>query len=210
MIPDVLLITDPGAPRGAVAPVVDALGAVGDRDRGRVWVQLRAKSASARDLVTLGRALLPAVRAAGGKLVVNGRVDVARAIGADGAHLPERGLAARDVRALLGPTAIVGRSCHDAEGLRRAARERVTYAVLGPIRAVPGKGSPLGLDGFGQLARGREVPILALGGITADDVAVLRAHGAAGVAVIRAIGHAEDPGAALRLFLTAIAREGQV
>lgn len=178
-----------------------------------VAVQLRAKSASARELYEAASALRPITRAAGALLLVNARLDVAIAAGADGVHLPERGLPPSAVRARM-PDAWVGVSCHDARGLARATAEGADYAVLGPIGPVPGKGAPLGVEGFRALLaraprtgapRGsRPLPVLALGGIGAGDAPALLEAGAHGVAVIRAVVGASDPAEALASMLRAL------
>jgi thiamine-phosphate pyrophosphorylase len=206
------LITDPEAPGGAVEPIARALGeAVRSRTathpRGGalpgVAVQLRAKTWPARALFEAGERLRAITREAGARLVINGRLDVALAVGADGVHLPEGGLPPAAVRALA-PDALVGASCHDARGLERAAREGADYAVLGPVGHVPGKSPPLGLEGFRALVAGARVPVLALGGVGAEDAPALLEAGAHGVAVIRAVARASDPAAALRALLTAL------
>ncbi len=202
--PRLLLITDPDAPGGLVAPIERALAGGAFPD---LAVQVRAKSASARALYEAAVALRRVTRDAGARLVVNGRVDVALAAEADGVHLPERGLPASAVRALM-PDALVGVSCHDAAGLVRAGAEGADYAVLGPIGPVPGKGPPLGIEGFRALvaARGPEgaLPVLALGGIVEGDVPALLEAGAHGIAVIRGVVRAPDPAAATRALIRAL------
>lgn len=188
----VLLITDP-----AFAVVEVTRAALCAVPEGAVAVMLRDKAASPRELAAQARALLPVCRARAAPLLVNDRCDVARAVGADGAHLPERGLTVADARAALGPAALIGASRHGP----RAAEESPDYVTLGPVGAVPGKGAPLGLDGFQAAAATWDAPVFALGGVTAADVPALRARGAAGVAVIRAVYAAPDPAAAIRALL---------
>ncbi|MBX3274467.1 MAG: thiamine phosphate synthase [Sandaracinaceae bacterium] len=191
----VLVITDPC---GAVLDTTRA--ALSAARPGEAALIVRDKGAGARELAALGRALLPLARAAGAPLLVNDRCDVARAIGADGAHLPERGLRVADARAVLGPGALVGVSRHGPP--REDEREDPPdYVTLGPVGPVEGKGSPLGLDGFAEAARAWPVPVYALGGVGVADVPELVARGAAGVAVIRAVYAAADPAAALRALL---------
>ncbi len=198
--PRLLVLTDPDAPGGLVRQVERALGAGAPPD---VAVQLRAKALSARALLDAAVAIRAITRAAGARFLVNGRLDVAVAAGADGVHLPEDGLPVAVVRALL-PSAIVGVSCHDAAGLARAAAEGADYATLGPIRAVPGKNPPMGVTGFAAHVLGASLPVLALGGVDTPDVAALRDAGAHGVAVIRAVAAAAEPAAALRALARAL------
>lgn len=116
--------------------------------------------------------------------------------GAAGVHLPA---AAPPV----GPGRLVGRSCHTAEEVRRAAGAGATYATLGPFAATaskPGYGPPIEP---GALA-GHAIPVYALGGIDAANAATARAHGAHGVAVMGAVMRAADPAAVARELLEAV------
>lgn len=128
-------------------------------------------------------ALLPSARAHGVPLLVSTHVDVA-ARHRIGVHLPERAPEIEAVRQVHGgPIAV---SCHDAAGLRR--RTGADFAVLGPIGEVPEKGAPLGWEAFAAMARSAPMPVYALGGMASpDDVRLARAHGARGVAVMRAV-----------------------
>lgn len=191
------LITDPSNDR-VLAITEAALRAAPPRS---IAVQARNKGASAREIAEFVRALLPICRASGAPLLVNDRADVAKAAGADGVHLPEAGLSVADARAVLGPNALVGRSCHDREGLERAARDGADFATLGPVGAVPGKGVPLGVEGFAASIRGLAIPIYALGGVNAANAQSLRDAGAAGLAVIRAVYGAGDPARIVRALL---------
>lgn len=188
------LITDPSA-RDVVAITRAVLA---DAPPGSIAVQVRDRGGSARTLVELASVLLPICRASSAPLLVNDRADVAKVVGAGGVHLPEAGLSVAEARAVLGPDALVGRSCHDREGLERAAREGASFATLAPVFEVPGKGAPLGVEGFARATRGIALDVYALGGVGPDDVAALRAAGARGVAVIRAVYAAADPVRAAR------------
>ena len=185
---DLLLITDE-APELA-ARVTLALAGV---PPGRVAVQLRHKRLSAHALFELGSVLRTVTRKAGASLLINDRVDVAQAVGAEGVHLPEQGLSVTVARRLLGPDALVGRSCHDAAGLARAAADGADYATLAPVFEVPGKGPPLGIEGFASACQHARLPVYALGGINAAHTSELRAAGARGVAVIRHVLGSDDP-----------------
>lgn len=106
------------------------------------------------------------------------------------------------------PERLCGRSCHTVDDVIAASEAGYDYVTLSPIATVPGKGEPLGVDGFARMIRdiraaGAAVPILALGGVTPDLAPALRQAGAHGVAVIRAISRADDPGAVARAFVHA-------
>jgi thiamine-phosphate pyrophosphorylase len=152
--------------------------------RDDVLVQVREKDLDGGLLLALVRSAL----ATGARVVVNDRVDVALAAGAHGVHLPERGLAIADARALLGPHALIGASRHDLAGVAEAAAAGANFIQLGPIWPSPGKGEPLGTD---ALARAREViagraQLVAVGGIDSRERAdAALAAGADVVAAIR-------------------------
>lgn len=205
---DLYLITDPTLGVDLVAATSAVLAAV---PPGRVAVQVRAKAAagfdgSTQDVLALARALREATRAHGALLFVNERADLARLVGADGVHLPERSLTPAEARAVLGESALIGVSCHDARGLAAAAAGRATFATLGPFGESPKKGAPVERGMFTDLVRGATLPVFALGGIDPDDVASARGTGARGVAVIRAVYGARDPVAAALALIRALDR----
>jgi thiamine-phosphate pyrophosphorylase len=166
--------------------------------RGVAGVQLRQPGLSARDLLARCRALRTVCSRSGATLLVNDRADVALAGGADGVHLPARGLSPAGARRLgLG---LVGISAHSPDEIARAAREGADFAVFAPVYDTPGK-SGRGEDALSQACRAAAMPVLALGGIDAGNARRCLAAGAAGVACIRSVLGAEDPaGAALRLW----------
>ncbi len=198
---DLYLITDPDAPGGLVETTRRALE--GARP-GRLAVQLRAKARSAEARLALGQALRPVTAAAGCPLLVNGDVSTARAIGADGVHLPEGVGSPAEVRAALGAAAVVGMSCHDLSGVRRAASLGASFAVLGPFAPTPGKAAPLGAAGFAEIVAEAGLPVLALGGIDAQNAGAAIGAGAAGVAVVRAVYGASDPARAVGRLLASL------
>jgi thiamine-phosphate pyrophosphorylase len=197
-LPRIWIITRPEHPDGPVAPIVRAIE--GCR-AGLVGVQLRAKAASDRDLVTWGHALRAATARWGCFLTLNRRSDVAQIVEADGVHLPEAGLTPGAVRGLWPGGALVGVSRHDRDGLIRAAKEKATYAFLSPVFHVPGKATPMGTEGFGRQIANVGIPTYGLGGIAVTDVAPLIAAGAHGIAVRRAIYDAHDPKRTLQQLL---------
>lgn len=182
---------------GVRAGLVEAIaGALAGFPPGAAAVQLREKASSGGALYELARALVPICRARGAPLLVNGRADVALAAGAAGVHLPEDGLPIAAARALLGPDAILGKSCHAEEGLRAAADEGATFAVYGPVWATPGKGAPIGLAAFARALAHAKLPVFALGGVEAGSARAALDAGASGLACSRAVLGAADPRAA--------------
>lgn len=161
-------------------------------------VQLREKDLPARELLVLAQALRQLCSQHGARLLINDRIDVAIAAGADGVHLPASSFSASDARTLLGPEALIGVSTHSPAEVRAAAQAGADFVVFGPVYDTPSKrayGPPQGLAALAAVTRTAPLPVVAVGGITADRVAETRAHGAAGVAVIGAILEAADPGA---------------
>lgn len=149
-------------------------------------VQIREKDledGALYDLTRLARETVPAFT----RVLVNGRLDVALAAGADGAHLPADGLPAAPLRARFGSEFLLGRSTHSTEEVERARDEGVDYVVFGPVYATPGKGEPTGIAALARAARaaGPGVPVFALGGVTLGRFGEVAATGAAGVAAIR-------------------------
>ncbi|MBX3027307.1 thiamine phosphate synthase [bacterium] len=190
------LVTDRMQTRGR--PLLDVVTAA---LRGCVGaVQVRERDLATRPLLALATALRGATRAAGAALLINDRVDVALACDADGVHLPGHSFAVAEARALLGPRRLIGVSTHHPDEIAAAAAAGADFAVFGPIFATPSKaafGPPLGLAALAA-ARGAApaLPLLAIGGVDATNAAAVRAAGADGIAVIRALLAADDPAAA--------------
>nr|HEX4312770.1 thiamine phosphate synthase [Kofleriaceae bacterium] len=165
--------------RGDAAAIADAFGAAVARSRAAV-VQVRDKDVDGSLLLALARAAL----AAGARVIVNDRLDVALAAGAHGVHLPERGLAVADARALAPAGFVIGCSRHSADAARAALADGADYVQLGPIFDTPGKGPALGVAALRELPAGR---VVAVGGIVSPALAASAfASGAAAVALIRA------------------------
>jgi len=168
-------------------------------------VELREKDLPADELLALARRLRAVTRGRA-LLVVNDRVDVALVSGADGAHLPERGLPVREARALLGAGRLVGRSVHSVVSAVDAERDGADYAILGTIYATSSKPgvSPAGIGLVAEAARATRLPLLAIGGVTAERAPEVMAAGAWGVAVISAVLDADDPADAARRLRAAL------
>jgi len=212
-VPRLYLITDRTATGGR--PLVDVVAAAltgisgSGLHPGDVAVQLREKDLGGRALTELGRALRATTAAAGVRLFINDRIDVALAVGADGVHLGGTSLAPAEARAIA-PTLAVAVSTHGLADVRAAAVEPgsagIAFAVFGPIRDTPSKrayGPPLGVGALGEAAR-LDLPLLALGGIDVGDVPEVLAAGAHGVACIRPVMAAADPAAAVQALCQAL------
>ncbi len=180
-------------------------------------VQLREKKADTRAFVDLGRALLALLAPLGVPLIINDRLDVALAIGAQGAHVGQNDMPVAEARRLLGPQAILGLSVETMDQLREAESlppGLVDYYGLSPIFQTPTKtdaGPGWGLAGLGQaraeVDAGTRRPLVAIGGIGPDNAASVLRCGAQGLAVVSAICSAPDPQAASRA-LSGLVRQG--
>jgi len=132
----------------------------------------------------------------GARLLINDRVDVALAAGADGVHLPATSFACGDARRLIGDERLIGVSTHSVAEVAAAAQSGADFVVLGPIYATPSKvslGQPLGTAVLAAATRRAAVPVLAIGGIDAVNAAAVMQCGATGIAVVRALCASPDP-----------------
>ncbi|MBI1175616.1 MAG: Nudix family hydrolase [Sideroxydans sp.] len=147
-------------------------------------VQLREKSMARNELRDLAQQMLPLLHAQGAKLLLNGDVELAREIGADGVQLTSMQLAELDERPAVEWCAA---SCHNAEELRRAEALGCDFVLLSPVLPTQSHpGAPvLGWEKFAALAAESSIPVYALGGLTHADVQAAWQHGAHGIALLR-------------------------
>lgn len=197
VVTDDRVLARPGFPAAARAVL--------ERGGGGVALHLRGPHAGGRALHALAEALAPAARRTGALLLVNDRVDVALAAGADGVQLGRRSLLPADARRLLGPGPLVGASVGTPAGARDAAAGGAGFLLAGSVYATashPGRAG-IGAAALAEIASAG-VPVVAVGGITPGRVAEVRAAGAHGVAAIRAVWDADDPAEAVAYFLEAL------
>lgn len=173
---------------------------------GATLIQYRDKDASARAMIIQTRAIVTALAGTGVPLLVNDRVDVALAAGAQGVHLGQDDMAPVDARRLLGAEAILGRTVKTAAHAEALLEEPVDYACIGGVFATSTKDNPdppVGLEGFRRLRTLIDSirPGLATGaiaGINPDNAADVIEAGADGIAVVSAVIAAPDPAVAAR------------
>lgn len=166
---------------------------------GVTMVQLREKTAGTRRFVEQARALKAVLAESGVPLVINDRVDVALAVGADGVHLGDDDMPCAEARGMLGGDAIIGISLGDVPAAADPAVAQADYVAASPVFATgtkPDAGPALGLAGVAALRRTMPRPLVAIGGIDRDNAGLIIEAGADGVAVVSAVMAANDPKAA--------------
>lgn len=149
-------------------------------------IQLRDKTSASAARLDLARTGAVAAAASQARLIVNDRADVARLAGASGVHVGQEDLSVEEVRAIVGPEAIVGISTHDAPQLAAAARTSATYVAVGPIYDTSSKETGYSARGLDLIRRAAALgrPVVAIGGITLARAPDVLAAGASSVAVI--------------------------
>jgi thiamine-phosphate pyrophosphorylase len=169
-------------------------------------VQLREKSMSMADLFPLARRLARRCREAGALFIVNDRADLALAVEAGGLHVGQDDLPAAEARRLLRPGMVLGVSTHDEAQARRAVADGADYVAVGSIFPTATKAGfqLVGPELIRQVRPAVPVPLVGIGGITAENAPEVLAAGADGVAVISAICAAPDPRAVTHRFLERI------
>ena len=198
------LVTDRAQTRGR-----DLVGVVGEcLAAGLPAVQVREKDLGAAELAALCRRLRAPTRERGALLIVNDRVDVALAVGADAVQRTGASLAVDDIRSIAGPRLRIGASVHSLDDAVDAEAKGADWIVFGPVYDTPSKrryGAPQGLDALAKVTGRVRVPVIAIGGITPERAREVMAAGAHGVAAIAAILDAPSPADTVRHFLDALA-----
>jgi thiamine-phosphate pyrophosphorylase len=171
-------------------------------------VQFREKRArSTRELVQIVRRMADVIAGTGARLTVDDRVDVALAVGVRAVHLGRDDLDVATARSMLGDGAVIGATVNSPSEAVSVARQRVDYLGVGPVFGTRSKAHPapaLGLEGLRAIVRLTRRPVVAIGGVTADNAAEALAAGAHGVAVLSFAACSPDPAAAVRRLREAI------
>jgi thiamine-phosphate pyrophosphorylase len=158
---------------------------------GATFIQLREKHASPRDFFEAAKPAIEIARKNNVMIIINDRVDIARALGADGVHLGQDDLPPNAAREVLGPDAIIGFSTHSVEQAIDAAGLPIDYIAIGPIFETKTKENPdpiVGLDGLAEVKKNiGNIPLVAIGGIDLDNVLDVLAAGADSIALVSAI-----------------------
>lgn len=176
------------------------------------WVQLRVKDKGFAEWCAIAEETKLVCTEFGAKLIINDSVDVAAAVDADGVHLGQNDTSPHVAREKLGETKIIGGTANTFNDIQRMALTGVDYVGVGPFRFTTTKKnlSPfVGLEGYKQLVQQCEdariqLPIIAIGGVTVDDVSNIIATGVHGIAISSAINIADDSTMAASNFIQAL------
>ena len=171
-------------------------------------IQFRAKNCTAEKFKELTIRLIDSHPALGREtlLIVNDSPEICLAVGAGGVHLGQDDQDPHAARAMLGPAAVIGYSTHNLEQVKRAQELPVNYLGFGPVFASPtkqGHAPETGVDILAEAVSISQLPIVAIGGVTADNVSKVYQAGAAAAAVISDLRSAEDLGSRLQLYQSA-------
>lgn len=165
------------------------------------WIQLRMKDAPAEEIIACAEEVLPLCRRHGAKFLLDDHVELVRQLGADGVHLGKNDMPVDEARKILGPDIIIGGTANTIEDIIRLHKQGADYIGCGPFRFTTTKKnlSPiLGLDGYKSIVLkmkelGINLPIVAIGGITVEDIPAVMETGVSGIALSGAILGAPDP-----------------
>ena len=166
-------------------------------DGGVKAVQLREKDLSSRELYELAYDLKKLTSRYGARLLINDRLDIALAVDADGVHLGNDSIPIYRVRKLLGQQRLIGVSCHNQVNAITAQEKGADFITFGPVFYTPSKakyGKPVGIDKLENVTHLLDIPVFAIGGVTAANTREVLTAGAAGIALISAIVAAREPG----------------
>lgn len=165
------------------------------------WIQLRMKDAPAEEIIACAEKVIPLCRRHVAKFLLDDHVELVRQLGADGVHLGKNDMPVDEARKILGPDIIIGGTANTIEDIIRLHKQGADYIGCGPFRFTTTKKnlSPiLGLDGYKSIVLkmkelGIDLPIVAIGGITVEDIPAVMGTGVSGIALSGAILGAPDP-----------------
>lgn len=200
-LPRLHVLTDARPGRSALDIIAGALSA------GAPLVQVRAKGVTDRELYDLAVRVSGLCAAAGASCVVDDRIDIALAVGAAGTHLGAGDLPLAAARRVAGPGHLLGGTAREPVLAASLVADGADYLGVGPAWATgtkDGLPEPIGSAGVAAVTAAVDLPVIAIGGITAERVPELLAAGAHGVAVVAAVSGAADPAEAVRALLRAL------
>ena len=179
------------------------------------WIQLRMKDATDDEVRPIAVEAQKLCRAYGAKFIIDDRVALVRELGADGVHLGKNDMPIREARQILGPDFIIGGTANTFEDAKAHYEASANYIGCGPFRFTTTKkklAPVLGLDGYRQIIRKLRaanitIPVVAIGGITKDDIPAILQTGITGIALSGTVLHADDPIAEMKHIINIINHE---
>ena len=200
--PSLLLITDRN---NTALPLSDVLAQA--LQAGCRWVMIREKDLATAELCPVVEATVTVAKDFGATVSVNNDFTAASICKVKAVHLPQ-GQPVATIRRVMGPETLIGVSAHSVAEAQLAAAEGANYVTASPVFATdskPGYGPALEPEGLAQIVASVRIPVLALGGVTAENAASCIAAGAAGVAVMGSVMRAQNPGAIVGDLIAALA-----
>jgi thiamine-phosphate pyrophosphorylase len=196
-------ITDGTTPEQVIKQVEEAIKG------GCRWVQVRMKDTSDSDITKVILVVTNLCKNYNTTLLLDDRVELAKKLGVDGVHLGKEDMHPDEARKILGPDAIIGATANSLDDIIALSKTSINYLGVGPFRFTTTKkklAPVLGLEGYkaitdGMKAAGINLPLVAIGGITLEDVPALMATGITGIAISGAIAHADNPAEATSKFI---------
>ena len=172
-------------------------------DGGCRWIQLRMKDATAEEIRPVAIKAMKMCRDAGATFIIDDHVRLVAELGADGVHLGKKDMPTDQARAFLGKDFIIGGTANTLDDVRNHWKNGVDYIGCGPFRFTTtkkGLAPVLGLEGYEAIVKGMksediDIPIVAIGGITASDIPAIMATGVSGIALSGTVLSAPDPSA---------------
>lgn len=179
------------------------------------WIQLRMKDATDDEVRPIAVEAQKLCRAYGAKFIIDDRVALVRELGADGVHLGKNDMPIREARQILGPDYIIGGTANTFEDAKAHYEASADYIGCGPFRFTTTKqklAPVLGLDGYRQIIRKLRaanitIPVVAIGGITKDDIPAILQTGITGIALSGTVLRADDPIAEMKHIINIINHE---
>lgn len=173
-------------------------------------IQYREKNKTTRQMIDEATRLRRLTRASDVPLIINDRVDVALAVGADGVHVGGEDMPVALARRIMGPKALVGATTPDQASLKVAEKEEADYAAFGPVFPSPTKVNrePVGVEELARRVRQTSLPVCVIGGISVENAHHLRDLNISLAAVVSAIAGASDPAEAVRQLDEALGPPG--
>ena len=200
--PSLLLMTDRN---NTALPLSDVLAQA--LQAGCRWIMIREKDLATAELCPVVEATVTAAKDFGATVSVNNDFTAASICKVKAVHLPQ-GQPVATIRRVMGPETLIGVSAHSVAEAQLAAAEGANYVTASPVFATdskPGYGPALEPEGLAQIVASVRIPVLALGGVTAENAASCIAAGAAGVAVMGSVMRAQNPGAIVGDLIAALA-----